>query len=63
MKNRTLWGLLLLVAIALTTVEAFIIARWKTGAFDLRCAFLPGYVVAHSYPDGKEAIECVRDTP
>jgi hypothetical protein len=63
MKTRRLWGLLLLVAVVFTTVELFVIARWKTGGFDLRCAYLRGYVLAHSYPDGKETIRCVRITP
>jgi len=63
MNKRTLWGLVLLIAVILIGVEPFLIARWKTGVFDLRCTFLHGYVIVHSpRPDGKEALRCDRET-
>ncbi len=56
-------GLILLVTIVLAILELFVVARWRTGVFDPRCLLLRGYILAHSYTKGQEAIQCVRDTP
>ncbi len=55
--------LILLIVVVMTTVELFIIARWRTGAFDPRCLLSRGYVIAHTYIKGQETIRCVRETP
>lgn len=54
-------GIVLLIVIVITAVELFVIARWLTGTFDPRCLLPHGYVVAHTYPKGQEAIQCVID--
>jgi len=55
--------LVLLIVVVLATVELFVVARLITGTFDPRCLLPHGYVVAHTYPKGQEALRCVPDAP
>ena len=56
-------GRVLLLGIVLTAVELFVISRWVTGLFDPRCLLPGGYIVSHTYAEGREATRCVPDRP
>lgn len=62
MSRLGLWSLIFVVAIVAAILEACLVARATIGVFDPRCLMFRGYVVAHRYDHGKEAIWCARET-
>lgn len=55
--------LILFVTVVAAILELALIARLRLGVFDPRCLVLRSYAVSHSYPNGQEVIQCVRDSP